>query len=1236
MTQNQNQSNRTSSEETPQPPSTEIQGQVEASEATQMQRRAIESGLNRIRRWRDQYRGMLAPSPLEDVSQLTAKLDMTHAHPSGVAQLFASGHVMLDSLFRDSGVLKAAERHVARVLDDQAAKRRVSGVAELSLVVGVATWKGNALPVLLYPVNVNVPKDGVPSIRFSGRVTLNAAFVNALREQGVFVDEDDLFDGSNYDSGTPETSAMFARIATEANERISDFNIERQILLGCLMDPSSLMVNEARRTIDQLKAGPTGNTLLDALAGSESAQSSLKGANPPQYSPFDTDPHTEYEVGDVDNTVRYAASLAAAGHSIVVDGEFSKGTAETAVAIASRCLMNGRSVLYVPGVAEQRRRFMHVASANEMKAQVLDVADERANAVLDQQLIAAVGFQPGVATQRFDQLADELVGVRSRLTRYLGDLHGVNEKWKVSAYETIQNLARISVLPTHPATHVRLKEHSALTVGANMEAWIGKLERAGELGEFVIGPEDTAWYRASLTTEQEAVTAYQRVDDLLRRYLPATRDQVARTVKTCGFPVPASSHEWALQVTVLKNLRRVLDVFQPEIFERDIDAMIEATKPKAVRKAEGTSMGFWDRRRHVKEAKGLLRAGAQVEDLHEALKVVAKQGEQWHQFVPHGGWPVLPTKLDEIIATQESLMTNMTALDAVLATTPSGGNLETDDFTKVEARLKALLDDRKALDTLPERCSLEQEFASAGLNELVEDLTARHATVEQVRGEVQLAWWTTVFEDIVRSSAIISNQDGSVLQTASDRFAQVDVEHVRSVGPMVAQESMRRLCDMLFSRTQEANQLHTVLAGPSNVPLSRIRRDHPEILAAAKPILLASPGTLAALTEPGNIADVAILDACAHMPSIELLSVLARVRQVVVIAHCPTVTSDAVRLLIDMLPRVEVDTAPSRRPPRLAAFLESEGYGAVHYDVTAESAAGEVRFHRVEANGVPVMATGLVESSQQEIDEVVRIITERASRFTVVPASYRLAVVVMTDAFRTRLGAELKSLASKTQSMNRFLRHVRLVNLRDVAGSQATDVIISMCYAKTVHGRLLQQFGVLESEGGRGMLLDALALADRDLDIVSAFGPEEMEDERLHQPGPRFLKTMLIWASQLDGRPVLPVKDAASENMLFVDLADRLRARGLDVALEYGFDKGVKIPMVVGVKGKPFALAVQTDDANFMSVQSTRRRHRLSAQDLMSLGWNVMTVWSVAAFVNPDKEVDRIMARISDIYHEVK
>ena len=214
------------------------------------------TALDRIRGWREKYRLGLSPSPLEDVTQLSAQLDMTHAHPSGIAQLFASGHVQLDSLFRDNGMLRAAGRRVERVLDDREAKSRVSGVGELSLVVGVAIWKGNQMPVLMYPVEVRKEGRNIENgtvIAFTGRVRLNAAFAAVLRENNVVLDESKLFDGSNYESGTPETSAVFAAITRLAANAFPDFEIERHIILGCFMDPASQMLVESRKIIDQIK-----------------------------------------------------------------------------------------------------------------------------------------------------------------------------------------------------------------------------------------------------------------------------------------------------------------------------------------------------------------------------------------------------------------------------------------------------------------------------------------------------------------------------------------------------------------------------------------------------------------------------------------------------------------------------------------------------------------------------------------------------------------------------------------------------------------------------------------------------------------------------------------------------------------------------------------------------------------------------------------------------------------------
>lgn len=1224
--------------------------------------------LRRINSWREQYKSQLAPSPLEDITKLSAQLELTHAHPSGIAQLFASGKVTLQALFRDSGMLRAAGRRLDRVFEDRDNKAHENGVSELSLVVGVASWSGNHVPVLTYPVRVirDSGKDETyATIYFSGNVRLNHALVLRLQERGVNLSEDALFDGANYESGTPETSAVFDAICASARSVFPDFDIERDIVLGCFTDSGSRFLAESAQILQALKVGNVGNTMIDAVAGDERALKELAANDRQEYSPLDVDPHCEYEVGDVDNVVRYASGLAANGVSLALDVDAGSDSASIAAAISSRCVLAGKSILYVPNVMEQQRRFRHALSANEISSLALDVSDSHLAKHVDSQLIAAVGARQSVASSRFEQVCDELVGVKTRLNRYLGDLHGVDERWGVSAYQTMQNLAAIAMLPTHPCTHVRLDVAAARSLSGHLDEWAQKLHQADELGEFTIKPEDTPWFGASLFNENEAVAVYQRVVDVLLKLLPAAREHVKSTVQNCGFPVPATAREWGRQVTVLKNLRRVLDVFQADIFERDLSAMIEASKPKAVRKREGTVMGFWERRRHIKEARSLLRVGAKVDDLHEALKIVAQQAAQWRTFVPHGGWPVLPPKLDEIVSTQELLDRNLVALDAVLSTTRLGADLENVEFTKLDERLQALHDNRASLDTLPGRCVIERDLRGVGLEDLVCDLRRRNVTGSALDGELHLAWWTTVFEDIVNSSAIISNQDGSAMQDASDRFVQVDTEHVRSVGPMVQQETLKRLCELLFSRSQEANQLHTTLASNSSgVTFTKLMNSHADLLLAAKPIMVAMPSTLTMMTEFKPIVDIVILDSVEHLSNIELLSILARARQVVVIAHKNTVSSQSVNDLISVLPSVHVKSRATRRSLRLANFLENHGYGSLRHDVPVDKMQGKVKLHQVEASGVPVMSTGLIESSQREIDEVVSLIKQRATTFTVVPSSYVLAVVTLTSVFRNRLGAELKALAIKDENMNRFLRHVRLVDASESVGAAATDVILSLCYAKTSHGRLLQQFGVLEEEGGKGILLDSLALARRNLDIVCAFKSSDMEDERLHQDGPKLLKELLIWAEQLDDSPVNPTDfdeakpeydqdkaenkaeaaDARAEafdssvdsfnNVLFTDLADRIRARGLCVAVNYGFDKEHSIPLVVGLPDKPFALAVLTDDMRFMNIESTRERHRMFAQDLEYLGWSVMNVWSVGAFVNPEKEVERVVSRIGELYGE--
>ncbi len=128
------------------------------------------------------------------------------------------------------------------------------------------------------------------------------------------------------------------------------------------------------------------------------------------------------------------------------------------------------------------------------------------------------------------------------------------------------------------------------------------------------------------------------------------------------------------------------------------------------------------------------------------------------------------------------------------------------------------------------------------------------------------------------------------------------------------------------------------------VPLDRMRREHPEILAAAKPILVATPATLAALTEPTTACR------CRHHRRGRAYSghPAAQHRLPREAGRGDRAPQDgdirepeaADRLL---LPSVEVNRQAGAPAPKLNAFLESEGYGAVPCDVAPKDTKAKWR-----------------------------------------------------------------------------------------------------------------------------------------------------------------------------------------------------------------------------------------------------------------------------------------------------
>src|SRR5690625_2071865 len=100
--------------------------------------RAVEDA---AQEWRDRLIALSGASALSDVSLLgEAVIDLTAAHPSGIAQLYAGRAARLSNLVREGGALVAARRAARTVVarTDELAQRY--GIAPTYLAAGIATW----------------------------------------------------------------------------------------------------------------------------------------------------------------------------------------------------------------------------------------------------------------------------------------------------------------------------------------------------------------------------------------------------------------------------------------------------------------------------------------------------------------------------------------------------------------------------------------------------------------------------------------------------------------------------------------------------------------------------------------------------------------------------------------------------------------------------------------------------------------------------------------------------------------------------------------------------------------------------------------------------------------------------------------------------------------------------------------------------------------------------------------
>jgi hypothetical protein len=1068
--------------------------------------------------------GVTAPSFLTQIRAGGVVLDLTHSHPSGLAQLLAGrGPTRLSSLVREVGALADARAHARTIREVAERHAEEVGLTTCHLGIGEAIWypeDGSEpihAPVLVRPVTLRLRGNAREDVDLEVDATadLNPVLLRALREAGVAVDARALLattDGAHGFDPNPVLDAF-----RSLGQPLTGFRVLHALVVGNLMDAAGSVAEDLAEAREDWAASP----LVAALAGDETARAEVRGEG--TESP---DLPEDELVAAVDPGHRAVLARVLAGEDLAVPTPPGTTSLDLVVDLAEELNARGRSVL----VVSQRRRnlsqLVEIARGRGLEELVFDLSPDpslqrNASASLLRSLRRAGSHGLGPE----DTAPEELGESRDILVGHVEAMHRVQEPWNASAHDAISALAALTRLHPAPRTGVRLPASvAAQMVGEDRDRYAEALREAAEVGVLSTGPEQTAWYGAPISSDTQAARAEELIDLLCEEILPQLRRAGARAGSELGLAEPATLAQLVERLALLDRVRALLGTFQPAVFSAPLPDLVAATADKRWREERGVEMGFGARRRLRKDAAALQRPASLSPDLHRDLGEAREVAEEWRSraVVEGEGSPSRPSLPEDLEAIHRVTARSQKVLDelaVLLDGTPAGADLARTDLAELETRIEALAADRADLETLPRRTELLRRLGFDGLGELVEDLRTRRVPLDQVGAELELAWWRSVLELIAGAEPTISQYDGTSLSQVAERFRRLDAAFLADASARVhaaADETrvatMKRYPDTSRSAIAE-------LARSSTVSIRDLAAKYEDILFAARPAWLASPYLVPQVIPRGRHFDVLIVADGGRLPTAAALPSIVRARQTVVVGDPLEYGGDSVpSLLDDMLriaPHQEVlrDSHPATEG--LRGFAQRRALAGEVVAVPSPVAPEQDRLVTVE-NGRGPVTEGMeyVESTEAELRRVTDLVIEHART----RPERSLAVLTVTEEHARRLMERIMNTVSVIPALRDYFDPGAREVFTVLPAAQATsvlrdDIIVSVGFGKTPHGRLLHRFGPLSEENGRKALATVITRARGRTTVVSSLGVQDLEHARLRSDGARDLRA-LLWVLQ--------------------------------------------------------------------------------------------------------------------------
>lgn len=946
----------------------------------------------------------------------------------------------------------------------------------------------------------------------------------------------------------------------------------------------------------------------------------------------------------------YAIKRAGDGASFVLHGPPGTGKSQTITSLIANALANGKTVLF----AAEKKAALDVVYSRLSKIGIAPFCLElhsnkvRKGYVLDQLKEATEIRLKGTPSSGYDAALADITARREELDSYmtaLGEMQGCGYTLfeMLNVYAKNQDQADVTLDEGFETDLTKDKITACETA-------LGELTASGKGLSGVLG--------CVKATEYSQDTKVQLAPEL--DALEQSADKLDASVKafTAAYPKLGSGEDFAtvrrISDTVAKYTQdraAILKDWAPEFLALDGVAKkgeLAAAQSKMALFRSGAVGKVYD------SIKAYDKNGSHRNDLGAQLDLLCSYRTEYEGYGFEASSPKLSPVMTELLASKDEYVKAYDAVKARLgleedALADSGTTSAVKAMTAEIRANEGSIRSKTIFNACAARCV---ELKIAGVVKAFEDGSLGE---DQLIPAFRKAWSKLLTCKIIDSNTVLKGFSGKVFDEKVAQLSKVAGDFEKITREEIYLKIASKLPDLSIDSAASSGLgtlQHAIKSRGRGVSIRSLLTGIENLILKITPCVLMSPMSAAQFIAPSKdpMFDLVVFDEASQLPTCKAVGVLARGKNAVIVGDPkqmpPTAffreqvfddenfeTEDLESILDDCLavcmPQTHLLWHYRSRHESLISFSNRSFYESKLYTFpSADDLTSHVTYVKCEGS----FDSGKSRTNEEE----ARLVTEELVRCSKDPEKSALTYGIVTfniqqqGLIEDKIDEECRKDADFEKWAFGREEPIFIKNLENVQGDERDVILFSVGYGPDSEGKLSMNFGPLNRDGGWRRLNVAVTRSRCEMKVFSSIDPEQLRVNESTPDGVKAFKRFLMYASGKEtwdadlqasaaGEGNSPLIDRSAQfTGMAEDICARLKEKGYETKRGVG-KSGFKVDIGVVSKEDPgkYCLGILIDGSAPDNATATSREISQPSV-LKGLGWNVVRVWSVEWWEDPD------------------